>query len=549
MSGSHHAAISEAKTFLKDSVASIRRNAFRFLSGTVLSRITGMVRDMILAYAFGTHPAIAAFYVAFRLSHLLRRLFGEGPLQSAFIPTFEELRKDSPQRAFHFFRDLNALIALFVTLIIMASIIGLYGCLHFLDLSDGNRLILKLMIILMPSLLPICLYGVNSSLLQCQKHYFTPAIAPAAFNSVVIIAALFLCRKQPYEAVPYFAAGAVISCIVQWLVTCPMSWFHFRKSVNEPLFKSVHLLSPDIRKILGPLAVGLMGIGASQINNAIDTIFARYADAAGPAQLMYGLRLWQLPLALFGIAISGALLPPLSRAIQGGNKEESQKFMDFALRRVTLFLFPCTLFLLASGGHIINFVYGRGHFDMASIYATTGCMNGYALGLLPMGFIITLAPVCYIYKDFRTPTIGAFLSLGINCTLDVIMIFFLGWNAMSVALATSVAAWANAIFLYNRLTKRLGHLLSNEGAESIIKIVLMSLGAGLVTWFVQNKMGIPSFFFIFNQVAHKTMLIEIGYQITTLATSAGIFLSTLTLFAGLLRTDDFLSLFRRKTRV
>ena len=110
---------------LKDSIYSIKRSAMRFLSGTALSRVTGMVRDMVLAFAFGTHEAVAALFVAFRLSHVCRRLFGEGALQSAFMPIFEELRKDAPDRAFRFFRDLSVLLTLFLSALVILSMVGL----------------------------------------------------------------------------------------------------------------------------------------------------------------------------------------------------------------------------------------------------------------------------------------------------------------------------------------------------------------------------------------------------------------------------------------
>ena len=292
---------------LKDSVSSIKKSAMRFLSGTAVSRITGMLRDMVLAFAFGTHEAIAALFVAFRLSHVCRRLFGEGALQSAFIPVFEELRKEEPQRAFYFFRDLSVLLTSFLTGFVLLSMLGLAVSLKFFDWSPGNRQIITLMIILMPSLVPICLFGVNSALLQCQKHYFTAGIAPAFFNICITIGALFLNAFDPVEAMPYLAISIVLGCIMQWFSTFLPSIKHVRNELSGKIMTNVRLYSQDMKRLIGPLALGLLGVGASQINNAVDALFARYADPEGPAQLWFGLRLQQLPLALFGIAMSGAL--------------------------------------------------------------------------------------------------------------------------------------------------------------------------------------------------------------------------------------------------
>jgi putative peptidoglycan lipid II flippase len=202
-----------------DSISSITRSALRFFSGTMLSRISGMLRDMVLAFCFGTHEALAALFVAFRLSHIARRLFGEGALQSAFIPVFEELRKQENSRAFRFFRDLTCFMTLFLVGFILLSILTLLGSKELISCSVGNSEIIKLTIILMPSLLFICLFGLNISLLQCQKRYFTVGIAPAFFNITVILGSYLLQGFDPTGAMPYVAIFIVIGCALQWAVT------------------------------------------------------------------------------------------------------------------------------------------------------------------------------------------------------------------------------------------------------------------------------------------------------------------------------------------
>ena len=531
---------------LKDSIRSIKRSAMRFLSGTALSRVTGLVRDMVLAFAFGTHEAVAALFVAFRLSHVCRRLFGEGALQSAFIPIFEELRKDTPDRAFRFFRDLSVLLTLFLSVLVVLSMVGLGISLSVVDWSVGNREIIQLMIILMPSLVPICLFGVNSALLQCQKHYFTAGIAPAFFNISITIGAIFFMKVAPREAMPYIAISIVLGCALQWFVTFPSSMRHVRQALVGKVKESIKLLSPDIRLLGKPLALGLLGVGASQINNAVDTLFARYADPEGPAQLWYGLRLLQLPLALFGIAISGALLPPLSRAIQAGNKQEYLQFLEFALRRVTAFLLPCMVILYVMGTNIINLIYGRGDFQAHSIYTTSSCLHGYALGLLPMGFIIVLAPAFYAHKDFRTPTIGALISLVTNLSLDTFLVFVLGWKAVSVALATSVASWLNILYLHRKLEQRSGKVLTDEGAQEFFKVIIVSVLAGVITWLFQTRFFVPGAFFNFFANNSEALPTELFGQLYSVAMPGLIFIGFTLLFSWIVKAQDLLAIFRIK---
>ncbi len=147
---------------MSDTPQSIRRSASRFFSGTLLSRVSGMLRDMSMAYAFGMQPAIAAFMLAFRLSHLFRRLFGEGALQSAFIPEFEALRHKDSQSAFTFFRDLAFGLTLFLTVLITILCLGLGAALQWIVLSDDNYEVIFLTLLMLPSLLFICLFGINA---------------------------------------------------------------------------------------------------------------------------------------------------------------------------------------------------------------------------------------------------------------------------------------------------------------------------------------------------------------------------------------------------
>jgi len=529
---------------LKDSVASIKTSAMRFLSGTALSRISGMTRDMILAFCFGTNEALAALFVAFRLSHMCRRIFGEGPLQSAFIPIFEELRKKEPTSAFRFFRDTSALLTVFLTSFSVVVMLGLAASLWLFNWSPGNQEIVFLMIILIPSLIPICLFGMNSSLLQCQKHYFTPGIAPAFFNILIAAGALCLRGFAPKEAMPWLAVSIVLGCTAQWFATVPLMLKNLYAGLAGKFWDNVRLFSPELKLLGTPLILGLIGVGASQVNNAVDAVFARYADPEGPAQLWYGLRLLQLPLALFGIAIAGALLPPLARSVQSGNKEEYLHFLEFAIRRVSAFLMPCMVILSLAGTHVINLLFGYGDFQAHSILTTTGCLHGYILGLLPMGLIIILAPACYAHKDFKAPMWGAILSMSINIVFDATMVFGFGMKAVSVALATSIASWVNVFYLYKKLERHSGHILTAEGASEGVKAVSVALLAGVVTWCIQQQFFYPASFFHWSSAELATSMVD---KVAAFALPCLTYIGLSFAFAKAIRAKDTLALFGVKT--
>ena len=513
---------------LDDSIHSIKRSAFRFLSGTALSRMTGMVRDMVLAYAFGTHPALAALFVAFRLSSVCRRLFGEGALQSAFIPYFESLKKENLQRAYTFFRDLNCFMGAFLIVFIIASMALLQGSSWFVSWSSGNSQIVFLTTLLMPTLFFICLFGLNISLLQCHKRYFTAGVTPAYFNISIIIGALWFQSTPAAAAMPSIAGFLILGCFLQWLASFVPAVNSMKTVVKTGLFHHIRLLSSDVKGLAKPLFLGMVGAGASQINNAIDALFARYADPEGPAQLWYALRLQQLPLALFGIALSGALLPPLSRALLAGNEKEYKLFLEFSLRRIVALLLPATLGLVVLGFPLINLVYGRGDFHLLAIVTTTSCLQGYALALVPTGFVIMLAPAFFAQKDYRTPALGAFLALFINCFLNCVMVFFFHWQAVSIAIATGISAWCNALYLWRKLNKNLGPALTQEGGKEVRKTVVISLIAMATVWVVEPF------------VAEAPSLL--WDQVVAFTVPAGVFVLVMYVLARLFRAQDILAL-------
>jgi putative peptidoglycan lipid II flippase len=462
---------------MQDSTSSILGSAKRFFSGTMLSRITGMFRDMAMAFAFGTQADIAAFLTAFRLSHLLRRILGEGALQTAFIPHFEELRHKSPDQACRFFRDLTAALTFLLSCIIIITMLGLGGLLWKGNLNQSNYEITLLALIMMPSLLFICLYGMNASILQCEKNYFTPSAAPVAFNAVWIVAIACLARMPSAKAMPWLAGAIIIACFGQWIITVPKTLSILRKYGMSNWRSSIKLYSPDVKRLGKPLLLGIIGVAAAQINNALDTIFARYADAEGPALLWYSIRVQQLPLALFGIAISGALLPPLSRAIKSNDLPMYRHFLEFALCRSTALMLPITLAFLVLGDSCINLIYGRGDFTGASTIGTTQCLWAYGLGLVPMTLVLILAPAFYAMSNYTIPSSASVIAMVLNISLNAVFVAQFGLGAASVAAATSLSALLNMAILGVALRNQIGNFISKTLGVSLCKTVIISVAA------------------------------------------------------------------------
>lgn len=440
-----------------DSNKTIYQAAAKFLSGTALSRVSGLLRDMAMAYSFGTSAPLAAFFTAFRLTNVPRRLLGEGGMQTAFIPHFEALKADRPERAFAFFRDLHALLAAVLTFLILLIAGGLFCLIQWGGLSEPNQDIVWLTLLMMPGLFFICLYGLNSGLLECQGSYFTPSIAPIAFNAVWIGAALALASQPLDQAMSWLALALILASFGQWALTVPKTL----KCLNGSLLKA-RLFSPDLKALLKPLFLANLGIIATQINSALDPLFARWAHPEGPAWLWYAIRIEQLPLALFGIALSGALLPPLSRAAKNGDINAFQHFLTTALKRSLALMAAVTLAIFLLGGWSVALLFGRGDFGPDSIAATTLCLTCYAFGLIPQTWVLILAPAFFALGNYSLPAHASILSVLLSLLLNALFVFTLHWGPESVALSTSIAALFNAGYLLFAMRSQLKRYPAQE---------------------------------------------------------------------------------------
>ena len=424
---------------MKDSQLTIARSAKRFFSGTLISRASGLGREVLMAAAFGTSATVAAFWMAFRFAHLLRRIFGEGALHSAFVPHFEELKREDPKKAARFFYDLSMSVMSLLLLIVVGVELTLGGCLLWGDLSSNTKEVVTLTALLLPSIIFIALYALNISVLNCEKSFFLPSVAPFFLNLVWMIAICLVWKKPAYDALHTLAMSLVFAFLLQWVVTLPR------------VFKLLAVASSEkmpIMPIIRPFLLAILGVTATQINSALDSIFARIADPAGPALLWYAIRLQQLPLALFGIGMAGALLPPITRAIQTGDNKQAAHFFNYAISKIFKFMLPTTLAIFVLGLPAVNLIYNHGKFTHEAAVITTHSLWAYGVGLVPMSLVLVFATTFYARKDYMTPMLISVSCVALNVTLNALFVFVFNMGVVSIAVATSVAATANALLLF-----------------------------------------------------------------------------------------------------
>ena len=532
-----------------DTQKTISRSSFAFLSGTFLSRLSGLGRDTAMAVAFGSNPAIAAFMVAYRFANLIRRLFGEGTLSSGFIPHFEQLRAVSSEKGAQFFRDLFFSLGLFLILLIGGIEVVLWGILKWGNLLPDNAQILYLTMLMMPGIPFLCLFGLSSGLLQCERRFFLTGFAPVAFNLVWIVATLWLKNEDPSVAVIPLSLAIILAFFMQWAILAPKTWTLLKASLSWKGCFSPILFPRELRPMIKPFLLGIVGVGAVQINSALDGVFARFASLEGPAYLWYAIRIEQLPLALFGIAMSAALLPPLARALKEGFYEQYLKLLRFALRRSFSLIFPCMLAIFVLGIAGINLLYGHGDFSMEATCQTALCLWAYGLGLLPAVFVLLLAPAFYANKDFRTPMGGSVASVIFHLLLTSLFVFGLGWGAFSIAIATSLSAWFNYFYLSFHLSKKIGEpLLDGAVFRSFLKTGACAVIATALTVLVgQFFAGDPTFKIAMGD-SGVLLTREVSQQLMQFLCLSGTFVLTFFSYAWMVNAEDVLEIIGMKRK-
>ena len=438
----------------------IERSSRVFFSGTVLSRFTGLARDILTAYAFGSSPSIAALMVAFRFSSLLRRLFGEGALHAAFVPAYEKMRMTSDKKAAEFFVQLSLLLAVFLLALVAFLEFGLGSISTFTSLSKGSSQIVFLTMVLLPTLFFICSSAFCSSLLQCHDVFFLPAVSPAIFNFFWILGACFVHSVTPDTAVYHLALWIIVGVVAQWIILLPKVISRVKDFFSIELFMSLSKFKESLQAVAKPLGLGIIGVSTTQINSALDALFARTMSLEGPAYLWYAIRIQQVPLALFGIAMAGAILPPLSRAFNR-SREEFTELFDYSLSRAVGLLVPCFVALMIIGPASVNLLYGRGLFTVFTAEQTTYCLWAYVFGLVPQGLVLILAPAFYVQGQYMRTTQASIITLLLNVFLNVLFAFVLKVPPWGVAIATAISSWFQVLYL--------SHYLSKETSETSFK--------------------------------------------------------------------------------
>jgi putative peptidoglycan lipid II flippase len=472
----------------------VMRSAGVVSAAVFLSRISGLVREMVMARLFGAGEKYDAFLLGFRIPNLARDLFAEGALSSAFVPVFSKYLATKGKREA---AELSNLVATALTLVVGGiCVLGIVFSpqLVWLLASGFARvpgkfaLAVTLTRIMFPFLLLVALSAQAMGILNALNQFGIPALSSTFFNIGSVAFGLgfgyTVGRWMGMSLILSMAWGVVVGGAVQWLFQAPSLYragFSYRPRID--------FAHPGLRNILRLMGPAILGNAAVQINVLVNTNFASsITDAAGHvingpvSWLSYAFRFMQLPLGLFGVAIASATLPAISRSAALQRMDEFRLTLARSLGMVLLLTIPSSVGLAVLGPSMIGAVYQWGRFGAADTQQTALALTCYAVGLAGYSSIKILAPAFYALNDARTPMLVSLVSILVNLAVASTMVKLAGLGHLGLALSTSAVALFGSAALFLLLRRRIGRIHGRALAASVVKILCASAAMGLACY-------------------------------------------------------------------
>ncbi|MGO9568245.1 MAG: murein biosynthesis integral membrane protein MurJ [Desulfomonilaceae bacterium] len=445
---------------------------------TTLSRILGFVRDMVIALFMGAGPGADAFFVAFRIPNLLRRLSAEGAFSAAFIPTYvETLQKNGNSEAARLARITFTFAAIVLGAMTVLGIIFSPWIVRavapgFIDNLSKFELTVHLNRIMFPYIFLVSLVALASGVLNSMGHFGAPAAAPVLLNLAMIASVTVFCTYFNVEPAYALAWGVVAGGILQLLLQLP-----YLGAVGVGLRPDFHFRYPALKKVGTLFVPAAFGGAVSQINVMVGTILASLLPAGGVSWLYYADRIMELPLGIFAIALGTAVLPSMSRQATSGDLTALSRSVSFALRLTAFFTIPASVALILLRAPIISVLFQRGLFTALDTNATAYALLWYTAGLWAFSGLKVVTQSFYSMMDTRTPVWVAIGAVAVNLAAGLLLMGPMKQGGL--ALATSLAAAFNVVVLFAILIRRLGQFPTTEFAGSLAKISLASLIMGI----------------------------------------------------------------------
>lgn len=458
-------------------------------SMTMVSRVTGLLRESLFAAAFGASNFTDAFNIAFRLPNLLRRLFAEGAFSQAFVPIITEYKTKHGQEATKSLVDHVATVLIWATVLVsLAGVIAAPVLIYWIGgglqrepaAFDAAVVMTRMMF---PYIACMAFVALASGVLNTWRQFKIPAITPVLLNLSFIFASVVL---APLFAQPIYAmaVGVCIGGVLQVALQIPplLKIGMLPRLSGNPV---TALRDAGVHRMLGKMGPAVFSVAAAQISLLINTTIAASLAAGAVSALQYADRLMELPTALLGVALGTILLPGLAKANTEGDSVEYSALLDWGLRLTFLLSIPAAVGLAALAEPMIATLFHYGAFDNADVAASTRPLMAYSAGLLGFILVKTLAPAFFARQDVKTPVRIAIGVLVVTQLLNLVFVPLMG--VAGLALSIGVGACLNAALLYSGLRRRRIYTPLPGWAPFFFKLMAAVATMGAVAWFGQMQ--------------------------------------------------------------
>ncbi len=463
---------------------------------TLASRITGLVRELLVATYFGANASTDAFNVAFRIPNLLRRLFAEGAFSQAFVPILSETRAREGDQATHALVD--AVGSILVWILIAVCIVGVVGApvlvwmmASGLQASGGFDDAVTMTRLMFPYIGCMSLAALCAGVLNTLGRFALPAATPTLLNVSTITAAVVLTPWLKAHGLPpiySLAFGVMLGGILQLGAMWPAlsrlgMWPRLHFSLDAWRRSYAH---PGVKRVLKQMAPAVVGVSVSQVSMLINTQIASHQGAGAVSWLSYADRLMEFPTAMLGVALGVVLLPKLSAAQARNDHDAFSNLLDWGLRLVLLLALPSAVALLVFAQPLVAVLYHYGRFTATDVQQTTLAVMGYGVGLLGLIGVKVLAPGYYARQDIRTPVFIAIVVLVLTQLMNALFVPI--FHQAGLALSIGLGAVINALWLLVGLLRRGTYAPASGWLAFALRVMLASalLGGGL--WWASHAM-------------------------------------------------------------
>ncbi len=450
---------------------------------TLVSRVLGFVRDVVIARIFGASLAADVFFVAFKIPNLFRRLFAEGAFSQAFVPVLAEYREREGEAATGGLVGATAgvlalVLCAFVALgVLAAPVFIMVFAPGFIDDAGKLELASSLLRLTFPYLLFISLAALAGAVLNTYGRFAIPAITPVLLNLALIGCAWLL---APHLAQPVFAlaVGVLLGGIAQLALQLAAV-----ARLGLPIRLGVSFAHTGVRRILALMGPAIFGVSVAQINLLLDTVIASFLETGSISWLYYADRLVEFPLGVLGIALATVILPTLSSRHSEGSREAFSATLDWALRWVVLVGLPAACALGVLAVPVLSTLFQYGEFAERDVTMAARALMAYAGGLLAFILVKVLAPGYFARQDTRTPVRIGIIAMSANMVFNLLLVFPLAHAGL--ALATTLSASLNAALLWRGLRRDGVYLPAPGWPRFLLRVVCATaVMSGLLAWWV-----------------------------------------------------------------